>query len=193
MGGWICNSAIFCRRASRALAAASESWWGIGPGTYRTDGGAAVSEGAGVGAGAGAGGGVGWTIGAGVVDRGAGAGSAAAFLGLRGAGAGFAAGAGSWACNSLSFFSKASRARIWASVSAAVRESGTVHKAAAQTTRKDFEICIGFYLTQMGSSSNRFIGGLSEEEGIVFCRLLVFVASTLRPCKPPSSREPARK
>jgi hypothetical protein len=55
-------------------------------------------------------------------------------------------GAGGWFCNSLSFFSNASRSLISASASAAQSGSRAREYAAAQATRKDFEFCMRAFL-----------------------------------------------
>jgi hypothetical protein len=55
-------------------------------------------------------------------------------------------GAGGWVCNSLSFFSNASRSLRSASASAAQSGSRARQYAAAQATRKDLEICMRAFL-----------------------------------------------
>src|ERR1041384_7030998 len=92
-----------------------------------------------VGAGAGAG--------VGRVTTGVGAGFV--WGGLRGATTGGAA-LVSMGCNSLIFWRRASRALIWASVSAARLERGEMMAAIAQTISNFVRICIKFYYGKTG-------------------------------------------
>jgi hypothetical protein len=92
-----------------------------------------------VGAGAGAG--------VGCVATGAGAGLVlAALLEMADGGAALV----SMGCNSLIFWRRASRALIWASVSAARLERGEMMAAIAQTISNFVRICIKFYYGKTG-------------------------------------------
>ena len=131
VAGCDCSSFIFWRMTSRDLAMLSES----------AGGGATI-----VGFGAGAG----WATAAG-----AGAGAAFVF-GCGAATAGGGVAVAGCVCSSLSFFSNASCNLVCASVSAARSGSRATQYAAAQKTRKDFEICMGAFLRQNGGGRNSF-------------------------------------